>query len=105
MENVWAARPHVAITGASSGIGEALARELGSAGARLTLVARRRELLDKLAGAIPGAHAIPHDLSDPARALDWIASAEATHGPIDIMVHNAGMENTGAFVDSDPAEG
>jgi short-subunit dehydrogenase len=45
-------RMHAAITGASSGIGQTLARDLASAGARVTLVARRGELLERLAGDI-----------------------------------------------------
>ena len=62
------------ITGASSGIGEALARELGRTGAKLTIVARRRELLNKLAAELGnGAAGIVKDLSDPANATDWIA--------------------------------
>jgi short-subunit dehydrogenase len=89
---------HIAITGASSGIGEALARELGRAGAKLTLVARRRELLEKLAQEIGnGVHVVTKDLSDPANATDWIAGAEAAHGPIDVLVNNAGIENSGPF--------
>jgi len=105
MTDMWSARPHVAITGASSGIGAALARELGQAGARLTLVARRRELLDRLADGIPDALALAHDLVDPARATGWLAAAEARHGAVDIMVHNAGMENTGPCAEGDPAVG
>jgi short-subunit dehydrogenase len=94
---------HVAITGASSGIGAALARELGRAGHTLTLVARRRSLLEALAAEIgAGTLVIEHDLADVSRAAAWLAMAESTHGPIDILVNNAGMENTGPSVDADP---
>ncbi len=97
---------HVAITGASSGIGEAIAREFGAAGAKLTLIARRRDLLDKLAGEIDPArcHVVAKDLADAAHACDWIAAAEAAHGPIDVMVNNAGMENTGPTIAADLGE-
>lgn len=84
---------HVAITGASSGIGEALAREYARAGARVTLVARRVELLDKLAATLPTESFVAAaDLADPPRATEWIATAEAKLGPIDVLVNNAGMQ-------------
>lgn len=93
---------HVVVTGASSGIGEALAREFASHGCRVTLVARRRELLERLAAEIGnGAHACPHDLSDPQRATAWIAEAEAANGPIDVLINNAGIENTGLAMEAD----
>jgi short-subunit dehydrogenase len=98
---------HVVITGASSGIGAALARELGRAGHALTLVARRRGLLDALAKELTSTarvHVVEHDLSAPENAIAWIAPAEAQLGPIDVLVNNAGMENTGPSVDADPAE-
>jgi short-subunit dehydrogenase len=95
---------HIAITGASSGIGAALARELGRAGHTLTLVARRRSLLDTLAREIGASTlVIEHDLADAALASGWLAAAESKHGPIDVLVNNAGMENTGPTVDADPA--
>jgi short-subunit dehydrogenase len=95
---------HAAITGASSGIGEAIARELARAGARVTLVARRREALEALAGEIGGnAFARPHDLSDSDKATDWIADAEERHGPIDVLVNNAGIENSGPAAHADVA--
>lgn len=95
---------HVAVTGASSGIGEAIAREFARAGHTITLVARRKELLDKLAAELGGSpHIVTKDLSEPATAADWIAGAEAVHGPIDVLVNNAGIENSGPFEDSDEA--
>ncbi len=85
---------HVALTGASSGIGEALAREYARGGAKLTLVARRKELLEKLAAELGGAHVVPLDLSDVAKATSWLEGARAANGPIDILINNAGIENT-----------
>jgi len=97
---------HVAVTGASSGIGESLAREYARRGASLTLVARRRELLEKLASACgTPAHVVVQDLSETERAADWISGAVAALGPIDVLCNNAGVENTGAMLRSDPAEG
>jgi short-subunit dehydrogenase len=94
---------HIAITGASSGIGEALARELSRAGARITLVARRRNLLEQLASELVGESFVcAHDLSDASRATAWIAPAEAALGPIDVLVNNAGSANTGSTEASDP---
>jgi short-subunit dehydrogenase len=94
---------HVVITGASSGIGAALARQLGSAGHTLTLVARRRELLDALAVELGNrTFVVEHDLSNPDRATEWLASAESVHGPINILINNAGMENTGPSAAADP---
>jgi short-subunit dehydrogenase len=93
---------HIAITGASSGIGEALAREFHRAGASLTLVARRQEKLEELSRELGGRiHLVVHDLSVPARATTWIADAEAALGPIDVLINNAGIENLGWFDESD----
>src|SRR5689334_4528908 len=94
---------HVAITGASSAVGAALGRQLARAGRTLTLVARRRDLLDALARETGGgAFVVAHALADAARATAWVAAAEATHGPIDVLVNNAGMENTGWSHAADP---
>src|SRR5437016_2802811 len=91
---------HAAITGASSGIGAALARELSRAGYATTLVARRRDLLEKLAQEIGGkTHFIEHDLGDLAKAAEWIPRAEEALGPIDVLVNNAGVQIIGSLVD------
>src|SRR5689334_14509656 len=96
---------HVAITGASSGIGEAIAREYAKAGAHLTLVARRRDLLEAIAKDAPKAQVVAADLSDVAHAADWVAPAEQALGPIDVLINNAGVQIVGPSVDVDPAEG
>lgn len=98
---------HIAITGASSGIGAALARELAKAGHDLTLVARREDRLRALADELKPAkvHVAVHDLGDLARAVDWIDGAEAALGPIDVLINNAGVQIVAPTVSVDPEEG
>ncbi len=97
---------HVAVTGASSGIGESIARELGAAGAKLTLVARRADRLRTLAGGeLKDAHVEACDLGDPERATAWIAGAEAVHGPVDVLINNAGAELIGPTDELEVADG
>jgi short-subunit dehydrogenase len=93
---------HVVITGASSGIGAALAREFDQPGNALTLVARRRALLDELANGLDATtHVVTADLSDTARCGEWIAGAEAALGPIDVLINNAGSTVVRRFVEVD----
>lgn len=87
---------HVVVTGASSGIGEAIAREYAKSGAKLTLVARREDKLKELAAALGvPCHVAPRDLSQVDQATDWVAEAEAELGPIDVLVNNAGVQFVG----------
>jgi len=87
---------HVVITGASSGIGEALAREYLKRGASLTLVARRKGKLDELATGHEGkCHVVEADLSDHHRAADWVDAAVAAQGDVDVLVNNAGVQIVG----------
>ena len=84
---------HTVITGASSGIGAGLAREYARAGASLTLVARRGELMDQLAAELGvKCHVVAADLSDPAQATAWLAAAESALGPVDVLINNAGVQ-------------
>lgn len=97
---------HVVITGASSGIGEALAREYLARGASITLVARRKsKLLEITAGHEAKCHVVEADLTDHARAADWVPGAVAALGPIDVLVNNAGAQIVGRTVETPFEEG
>ncbi len=81
----------VIITGASAGIGRALAVELGRAGARLVLAARRAELLDALNGELGGGHlCVLADVARPEACRELIDAAQRHFGRIDTLVCNAG---------------
>jgi NAD(P)-dependent dehydrogenase (short-subunit alcohol dehydrogenase family) len=83
----------VLVTGASRGLGAALARRLGRAGARLALVARGAEDLEAVAREIRAAggeaHALPGDVGEKRDAHRLAGAAAALVGPIDVLVHNA----------------
>lgn len=84
------------ITGASSGIGRALALELARAGHSLILVSRRKDELDLIAHACrqagaPVAHALAGDVSDPSKAKVLVHEAEKLLGGIDTLIVNAGI--------------
>jgi NAD(P)-dependent dehydrogenase (short-subunit alcohol dehydrogenase family) len=84
----------VFITGASSGLGEALAREYAAQGAALGLLARRREVLEQLAASLPnpGLHKVyPADVTDRAALAAAAADFIARHGGADIVIANAGV--------------
>jgi decaprenylphospho-beta-D-erythro-pentofuranosid-2-ulose 2-reductase len=84
---------HALVVGASSGIGEALARQLGAAGCRVALVARRREALERLAGEIGRDRALvfPHDVArgEDARAL--FPEICRALGGLDLFIYAAGV--------------
>jgi len=90
---------HIAITGASAGIGHAIARSFIKPGNRLTLVARRRAPMEALAAQAEQAgvptRVIEADMNDLEQATPWIDEAEAANGPIDVLVINAGIQRVG----------
>ena len=97
---------HVAITGASAGIGEATARAFSEAGARLTLIARRERRLQAISASLcTPVHVVAADLSAPALACDWIAEAESLQGPIDVLINNAGVQHIEPSAAMDVREG
>jgi short-subunit dehydrogenase len=84
------------ITGASSGIGLELARELARRGYALALLARRTDLLEQLARELPKAIAIPCDVTDAASVRDAVRRGEQFLGaPFDLAVANAGVSIPG----------
>jgi 3-oxoacyl-[acyl-carrier protein] reductase len=80
------------ITGASGGIGAAIARALHGQGAHVALSGTRQDALAGLAAELgDNAHICPADLREPAAADALVAAAEAAMGPLDILVNNAGF--------------
>jgi 3-oxoacyl-[acyl-carrier protein] reductase len=80
------------VTGASGGLGGAIARALHAQGAAVALSGTRRDALEALAAELKDrAHATPCDLSDAAAAEALVPSVEAVLGSLDILVNNAGV--------------
>ena len=84
----------VIVTGASRGLGAALAEALGRAGARLVLISRDREALGSVVERIRAgggeAHAVVADVSAPEAAARVAGTSGALVGPADVVIHNAG---------------
>src|SRR5260370_31377082 len=90
------------ITGASSGIGVALAEELASGGAKLVLTARRKDRLDELARRLAAAYKIdtavlPADLVDSSAPEEIFAFTKEKGIEIDLLINNAGFGQYGEF--------
>lgn len=94
MSRVQLASAKVLLTGATGGLGHAIAREIASRGADLVLTARRTEALHTLADSV-GARAISADLSDPG----VVAHLRGRIGPIDVLIANAGLPTAGLLSD------
>jgi NADP-dependent 3-hydroxy acid dehydrogenase YdfG len=88
------------VTGASSGIGRATARELLEAGARVVVGARRRERLDALQREFPDrAAAVQMDVRSPDECRDLVRTAIETFGRLDSLIANAGIGMYGGILD------
>jgi 3-oxoacyl-[acyl-carrier protein] reductase len=80
------------VTGASGGLGGAIARALHAQGASVALSGTKVAALEELAGSLgERSHVLPADLSDPASCDKLVADAESAMGQLDILVNNAGL--------------
>jgi short-subunit dehydrogenase len=85
------------VTGASSGIGESMARILGAAGIPQVVVARRVDRLEELALGFPGVEVLAADLTTPEGVRAVEARIASDTDPIDLVVNNAGFGTSGVF--------
>lgn len=93
------------VTGASGGIGSAVARALHAQGARVVLSGTRTAVLAELAGELgEGSFVCPADLSDPTAAGALVAAAESAAGPLGILISNAGLTRDGLALRMSDAE-
>ncbi|MGA1506504.1 MAG: SDR family NAD(P)-dependent oxidoreductase, partial [Ilumatobacteraceae bacterium] len=94
---------HALVTGASSGIGEAIAHKLGKAGVGMVLVARRKERLDGLAARYPNVEVLAADLTT-AEGLDSVLArlGDTTLPAVELVVNNAGFGTSGSFSAAHP---
>ncbi|HEY1273669.1 MAG TPA: SDR family NAD(P)-dependent oxidoreductase [Thermoleophilaceae bacterium] len=97
-----------AVTGASSGIGEATALALADAGAAVALAARRRDRLEAVAEKVTeaGGRALVHeaDITDEAQARGFIEAAHGELGGLNVLVNNAGVMLLGGVENADTSE-
>lgn len=107
MEHASASSESVLITGASSGIGYALAEEFGRRGYRLILAARNEAKLKKAEEKLKikcaaGTRAFPIDLSEPGSAEKLFKAVESLGWGVDILINNAGYGMYGKFQELNP---
>jgi short-subunit dehydrogenase len=89
------------VTGASSGIGEAIVKELAAADVPIVVVARREDRLKQLSVDLPGIEVLSADLTDPDGLERVAARIAAVDEPIDLVVNNAGFGTSGLFHELD----
>lgn len=93
----------ILITGAGSGIGQALAKRLAKQGARLIITDQHKDTLDQTCLSIPGQVALAK-AADASKLEDWqalSAEIESKFGHLDVLVNNAGMSSFGYFDETD----
>jgi short-subunit dehydrogenase len=99
------ANSRVIVTGASSGIGRAVALELARADAKLVAVARREDRLTQLAHEVTAINGrieiVVGDITDPQIRQQAVDAAQTQYGGLDILINNAGIGALGRFEDAD----
>ena len=95
------------VTGASSGIGRELARQLALEGVRVLVTARRaerlRELVDQIQRLGGEGHSLAGDITDPSVRAELIEKCQRELGGLDFLINNAGVGAMGRFQDASPA--
>ncbi len=81
---------HALVTGGGTGLGAAIARGLAAQGARLTIAGRRKAPLEEVAASLTGTAAVQADVTQEESVAELFAAARAVHGPVEILVANAG---------------
>ena len=95
-ENNWLQGRHALITGGGTGIGAAVATHLHAAGARISVLGRRLEPLESIAGITQGT-AVPCDVTDRDAVRRAFDEARAANGPISFLIVNAGIGDSAPF--------
>lgn len=94
----------ILLTGASGGIGHALAHSLAARGHRLLLQGRNKLALEQLCASLPEAHrhlVVPADLRDPQQRLELVRSCRALPSGVDVLINNAGIARFALLADTD----
>jgi NAD(P)-dependent dehydrogenase (short-subunit alcohol dehydrogenase family) len=92
---------HALITGGGGGIGAAIAAKLSSAGAAISLAGRRAAPLERVAASLPGTKVVVADVTKETQAKAMVDAARAAHGPIDILIANAGAAESAPIARAD----
>lgn len=93
----------IIVSGASSGIGAAVARQCARAGARTALLGRRAERLNALSASLgPDSVAIPVDITDVEASATAVTAAAGHLGGVDALINVAGLNRAAPFADGDP---
>jgi 3-hydroxybutyrate dehydrogenase len=95
---------HALVTGGSRGIGRAVAAALARAGATVTVLGRDQATLEQTAARGDAGGFVVADVTDAAAVSASIAQAAAQHGPVDILIANAGGAESAPFAKADPAQ-
>src|SRR5205085_2231484 len=92
------------ITGAARGMGAAHARALAREGAAVAIADIAAEPGERLAAELRGASYHDHDVTDATAWKELVANVERAHGPIDVLVNNAGIQVRSAGIEADDEE-
>jgi 3alpha(or 20beta)-hydroxysteroid dehydrogenase len=92
------------VTGAARGMGAAHARALASEGAVVAIADIAAEAGEQLAAELSGASYHDHDVTDPAAWKELVSNVERTHGPINVLVNNAGIQVRSTGIEADDEE-